>query len=209
MINRDDMLELTRRMTPSRTCFTRIAGCYLDEEGYVDGTFNTNFLKLNHHDKQYNLKIAKTIPFARTNDELIEYVFPGNNDDSKEMAMLLNSLNSVGLKNDEMMEIFYEQLAEKMDLRGQYAIYLFHGTYDIIMKSSDGARLEDSEEVYQFLICTIAPWEGDYVVGTPEYGFLYPSFKNRSEDPLHMAVFVKDEDLFGQNFVKHVLGVSE
>ena len=27
-INREDMLELTRRMTVARTSFTRIAGCY-------------------------------------------------------------------------------------------------------------------------------------------------------------------------------------
>ena len=31
-INREDMLELTRRMTPARTSFTRIAGCYVDQE---------------------------------------------------------------------------------------------------------------------------------------------------------------------------------
>lgn len=46
MINREDMLELTRRMTPARSSVGRIAGAYFDEEGYVDGTFNTNFLKL-------------------------------------------------------------------------------------------------------------------------------------------------------------------
>lgn len=44
MINREDMLELTRRMTPARASVGRIAGAYFDEEGYVDGTFNTNFL---------------------------------------------------------------------------------------------------------------------------------------------------------------------
>ena len=38
MINRDDMLELTRRMTPSRNCFARIVGAYMDEEGFEDGT---------------------------------------------------------------------------------------------------------------------------------------------------------------------------
>ncbi|MFR5732867.1 MAG: adenosine deaminase [Clostridium sp.] len=43
MINREDMLELTRRMTPARSSVGRIAGAYFDEEGYVDGTFNTNF----------------------------------------------------------------------------------------------------------------------------------------------------------------------
>ena len=32
-IDREDMLELTRRMTVSRNCFSRIAGAYMDEEG--------------------------------------------------------------------------------------------------------------------------------------------------------------------------------
>lgn len=31
MINREDMLELTRRMTPKRTCIDRIAGGYMDQ----------------------------------------------------------------------------------------------------------------------------------------------------------------------------------
>ena len=46
MINREDMLELTRRMTPSRTCMDRIAGGYMDEGGFLDGSFNIHFLKL-------------------------------------------------------------------------------------------------------------------------------------------------------------------
>ena len=33
-INREDMLELTRRMTLKRNCFDRIAGAYLDEEEF-------------------------------------------------------------------------------------------------------------------------------------------------------------------------------
>ena len=56
MINREDMLELTRRMTVSRTSMTRIAGAYLDKEGFIDGTFNTNFLKLSPAEKEKNLE---------------------------------------------------------------------------------------------------------------------------------------------------------
>lgn len=47
MINREDMLALTRRMTVKRTSITRIAGGYMDIDGFIDGTFNTSFLKLN------------------------------------------------------------------------------------------------------------------------------------------------------------------
>ena len=51
-INRDDMLELTRRMTIARTSMTRIAGSYMDADGFIDGTFNTNFLKLKNSEKR-------------------------------------------------------------------------------------------------------------------------------------------------------------
>ena len=44
MINREDMLALTRRMTVKRTSITRIAGGYMDIDGFIDGTFNTSFL---------------------------------------------------------------------------------------------------------------------------------------------------------------------
>ena len=65
MINREDMLELTRRMTPARSSVGRIAGAYFDEEGYVDGTFNTNFLKLSTPERTKNLNLAKTVLFPQ------------------------------------------------------------------------------------------------------------------------------------------------
>ena len=75
-INREEMLELTRRMTISRTAMTRIAGCYMDKDGFVDGTFNTNFLKLSQAQKSQNLALAKIIPFSETNVNLKRYRFP-------------------------------------------------------------------------------------------------------------------------------------
>jgi hypothetical protein len=76
-INRDDMLELTRRFTSARSNLVRIAGAYIDEEGYIDGTFNTSFLSLKGAEKNRCLDIAKAIPFAKPNDELIQYKIPG------------------------------------------------------------------------------------------------------------------------------------
>ena len=68
MINREDMLELTRRLTSAKTNLVRLAGAYIDEEGYIDGTFNTNFLNLKGAERNRCLDIAKTIPFAKTNE---------------------------------------------------------------------------------------------------------------------------------------------
>ena len=75
-INRNDMLELTRRMTLSRNCFVRTAGAYIDDEGYIDNTFNVSFKNMSKHDQQVNLDLAKTIPFSKTNEQLKRYKFP-------------------------------------------------------------------------------------------------------------------------------------
>ena len=75
MINREDMLKMTRRMTPARTSITRVAGGYIDWEGEFDGSFNTYFLKLSGSDRAKNLKLAKTVLFADTNKNLKKYEF--------------------------------------------------------------------------------------------------------------------------------------
>ena len=67
MINREDMLELTRRMTPERTCFDRIAGAYIDEVGELNDSFNIHFGKLSGLEKVKNLELAKIVPFSKTN----------------------------------------------------------------------------------------------------------------------------------------------
>ena len=72
MINREDMLELTRRMTPSRTSFTRVAGGYMEPDGEIDESFNVNFLNLSAAEKEKNLAIAKAVPFAATHSGMAQ-----------------------------------------------------------------------------------------------------------------------------------------
>ena len=113
MINREDMLALTRRMTVKRTSMTRIAGGYLDRDGYIDGTFNTGFLKLSSDKKEKNLQIAKFIPFADTNKNLKEYAFSDEKMKGDSMWKLLMGMRACGLKNDALMETFYELGGER------------------------------------------------------------------------------------------------
>lgn len=198
MINREDMLELTRRMTVSRTSFTRIAGSYIAEEGYIDGTFNINFLNLSTKDKEKNLEIAKCIPFAPTNENFKEYKIISSNHPKINIIQLLSAMNDCGLKNDALMENFYELITENYQTNHEYAIYVFHDRYDIPVKAADKVRQEESEEVYEYIICAICPLVGEYEPGKPEWGFLYPMFKERSCDVNHIGIFHKDEDLWNK-----------
>lgn len=193
-INREDMLELTRRMTLKRNCFTRIAGVYFDEEGFIDGTFNTNFLKLSAKEQATNLAIAKTIPFSDTNVNLKKLRFQKEDEKAGSIWQMLTALKECELKNDALLDIFYEVIGEKYDSKGQYAVYLFYGIYDVPSKAGNGDRLWESEEVYSFIICAICPLHGDYELSMPEWGFLFPAFTDRSSDIHGIAVYNVDAE---------------
>ena len=111
-INREDMLELTRRMTLKRNCFDRIAGAYLDEEGFVDGTFNKHFQKLSTKDQKSNLEIAKTVPLSETNVQLREYLFEEAQKGPGSIWQLLMALRECGLKNDAALDVFYVEFGQ-------------------------------------------------------------------------------------------------
>lgn len=191
-INREDMLELTRRMTLKRNCFSRIAGAYLDKDGFVDGTFNKHFQNLSAKDQQRNLEIAKAVPFSETNVQLKEYAFKPEEEKPGSIWQTLMALRECGLKNDALLDVFYEMFGEKYQAESDYAVYFFYGSYDVPIKAKDGESLWESEEIYSFLICAVSPVSGDYEAGEPECGFLFPAFKDRSSDIHKINVFRKE-----------------
>lgn len=194
MIDRNDMLELTRRMTPARSCFTRVAGAYMDRDGFIDGTFNVNFLNLKGSEKEKNLNLAKTIPFSRTNKQLVEYEIPKSARSQNSVSQVLNALKDCGLKNDAMLEVLYEKIGETYQAADDYCIFIFHGRYDVPVKGADKESQWESEETYEFLICTISPMAGTYEPGKPECGFLYPAFSNRSSYANHLNFYNIDPE---------------
>lgn len=205
-INREDMMELTRRMTLSRTSMTRIAGAYMDEEGYIDGTFNVNYLNLKAKDREKNLAIAKAIPYSKTNVNLKRYRFKPEAMGKDSMFRLLMGMKSCGLKNDAIMEIFYEFVGENYPTGKIYGVFVFHDRYDVPAKAADHERMWESEETFEYLICAICPVTGDYEPGKPEWGFIFPAFKDRSEDWNYIDVYSADENNVCVNMMK-LLGV--
>ena len=207
-IDREDMLELTRRMTLARNCFDRAAGAYMDEDGYEEGSYNIHFLKLSAPERERNLKLAKTVPFSETNHQLKLYDFPGKGQGSADVYRLLLALNDCGLKNDALLETLYELTAGCFQPGKPYAVCLYHGIYDIPRKASDKERLWESEEVYHFLILCICGQEEAFTPGKPEWGILFPAFMNRSSDPAHIAVFEADPDHPHTGLLHGLLGIS-
>ncbi len=206
MINREDMLELTRRMTPTRNCFDRIAGAYIDNMGEVDESFNIHFGKLSNSEKVKNLELAKTIPFSKTNIQLKEYSFSEEGKGKDSMWQLLQVIQQCGLKNDALMEILYEQIADGYPVDYEFAIFVFHGVYDVPRKTKDKESLWESEEVYDFIICTVSPMRDKYEPAEPIFGFLYPAFSDRSGDKEKIDIFHANSEKMEEGLMYKLLG---
>ena len=207
MINRDDMLELTRRMTPSRSCFDRIAGAYIDDMGEVDESFNIHFGKLSNAEKARNLELAKTVPFSKTNEQLKEYTFPEVAKGKDSIWQLLQAMLQCGLKNDALMEVFYEQMADGYPVDHDAAVFVFHGVYDIPLKGKDKESQWESEEVYEFIICTVSPMQAEYEPAEPVFGFLYPAFSDRSADREKIDIFHVNPEQLEEGLMYKLLGI--
>lgn len=207
MIKREDMLELTRRMTLKRTSLTRAAGCYVDQDGDFDGSFNIHFLKLSAAERAKNLELAKTVPFSETNVHLKQYRFERTAQGPGSVWQLLMALKDCGLKNDALMDSFYDLVMEHYKADGAYAVRMYHGSYDVPLKGADKEQLGESEEVFDYLICVICPMAGEYEPGSPSCGFLFPAFTDRSADPGHVNVFQADASRPHRELVEKILGI--
>ena len=118
------------------------------------------------------------------------------------------ALKDCELKNDALLDLFYEVAGEKYSMQKPHAIYMFHGNYDVPRKGSDKERQWESEEVYQFLICAICPLIGEYEPGAPESGFLFPAFRGRSADIHRVDIFHEDGFCSQKKILKEILGTG-
>ena len=63
-----------------------------------------------------------------------------------------------------------------------------------------------TEEVYDFIICTISPMEDEYQPAEPVFGFLYPAFSDRSPDPNRIDIYHANPDALEEGLLYKITG---
>ncbi len=206
-MTKKDILELKRRFTKNECTFTKMCGCYVNAHKEIVVTFDETFLNLADEEFYKYLEIAKKTLSGTLGNNLLELEFPLAEENTGGRQQFLMGLKSSELKNEELLNSFYQLIIDSYDYVGNFLILLFHDAYDVITKTSDNAKLDESEEVYDYLLCSICPVAlskpglgyredenrigariRDWVVGVPENGFLFPAFSDRSSD-IHSVLY--------------------
>lgn len=206
-LNKKEVLELKRRMKKDSCTFTRICGCYVDSKRNRVTNFSKTFLNLDDEELFKYLEIAKKVLSGTIGDQLLELDFPLEQEEAGGRQQFLLGLRESKLKNDELLERFYDLVIENYESPGNYLILIFHDSYDIPIKTSDNLKLDESDEIYEYLLCAVCPVKlskpglgyleesneiglrvRDWVVDVPDAGFLFPAFTERSTD-IHSSLF--------------------
>ena len=220
--------ELRRRLKKDGCTFTKMCGCYIDDN--KDKVTNLDEIFLNLEDEEYfkYLEIAKKVLSTNVGNNILELNFPLEEEKPGGHQQFLLGLKKSGLKDQGLLDAFYDMVIEKYNSLGNYLILLFHDVYDVMTKTTDNNKLDESEEVYEYIICAICPMvlskpglgynkdknkistlNREWFVGMPETGFVFPAFIDRSSDIHSVLMYTADSKNVHTDMIEDILGCRE
>ena len=220
--------ELRRRLKKDGCTFTKICGCYIDDN--KNKVTNLDEIFLNLEDEEYfkYLEIAKKVLSTNVGNNILELNFPLEEEKPGGHQQFLLGLKKSGLKDQGILDTFYDMVIEKYNSLGNYLILLFHDVYDVMTKTTDNNKLDESEEVYEYIICAICPMvlskpglgynkdknkistlNREWFVGMPETGFVFPAFIDRSSDIHSVLMYTADSKNVHTEMIEDILGCRE
>lgn len=224
-MRKKDILELKRRLKKDHCTFTKMCGCYVNGEKHVILKFRETFLNLDEDEYFKYLEIAKKVLSGTIGNNILELNFPANEDLINERQISLMQLKNSQLKDDTLLDNFYDSIIDNYDYTGNFLILIFHDAYDVITKTKDNAKIDESEEVYEYLLCAICPVSlsepglryfeednkikariRDWVVEAPTNGFVFPAFIDRSSDVNSIMYYTKNTKDTHPELMENALG---
>lgn len=222
-----DVLELKKRLKKDDCTFTKMCGCYVNSEKNIILNIKETFLNLPEEEFFKYLEIARKVLSGTINNNLLELNFPYEEDKVNSVQYSFMELKKSALKNDELLDKFYNSIINNYDYTGNYLILIFHDAYDIITRTKDNIKLDESEEVYEYLLCAICPVSlskpglryfeeentigariRDWIVEAPSLGFVFPAFTERSADIDSIMYYSKNPKDTHPELMEGALGCS-
>ena len=227
-MNKKEIAEIKKILTPEHAVITRICGCYVDGEKEIKFTSKQAFNALSEEETFKYFDIFKHTLAGTLGKNLINMEFPVEEETEGGKQAFLLELKNSRLEDDELLERFYRSVIEHYQYASNYYIILIHAVYDVPGKASDGTEMFDaSDSVYDYLICSICPVNlsksglsydadknniservRDWIVGAPANGFLFPAFNDRDTDIHSLLYFSKNPEELKEEFIANVLGAN-
>ena len=224
-MNSKEIAEIKKTFKDDRSSISRICGCYVDGERNKITQFNENFLNLPEEEKHKYFDIFKKTLSGTPGKNLIDMKFNVDAYADEGARTFLMNLRDSGLKDDRLLDEFYDRIINNYSYVGNYLIILINQVYDIPTVTTDNIEMDDaSDEVYSYILCSIChvnlskPGLGydeednnfhdkkqNHMVDVPDVGFLFPAFNKRSADEDMTMFYTKDVSEFEDGLIDCLL----
>ncbi|WP_338626635.1 DUF4317 domain-containing protein [Clostridium baratii] len=224
-MRKKDILELKKRFKKDYCTFSKMCGCYVNGEKNIILKFRETFLNLEEDEYFKYLEIAKKVLSGTIGNNILELNFPLNEDLINEKQISLMQLKNSQLNDDTLLDDFYKSIIDNYNYTGNFLILIFNDSYDVLTKTKDNQKLDESEEVYEYVLCAICPVElsepglryfeeensikariRDWIVKPPINGFVFPAFIDRSSDVNSVMYYTKNAKDTHPELMENALG---
>jgi len=227
-MNKKEISEIRKLFAKDSYRIDSLAACYVSIEKEKTFVINEALSSLSEEELQYHLSIFHKCLGGTLGKNLINMEFPLDAEFGEGQQKFLLNLRDSGLKEEEILEKFFDLIIANYPSSDKYYIVAIHGNYDVPGKGKDGAVLEDASEiVYEYILCAICPVKlskaalgydsdanrirervRDWVVEAPEKAFLFPAFNDRGPDIHSMLYYTKKAEELFPEFVETVFGTT-
>lgn len=224
-MTRKELNEIKSQYTLEDCGILRLCGCYVDGERNKITQFNENFLNLPEEEKHKYFDIFKKTLSGTPGKNLVDMKFNVDAYADEGARTFLMNLRDSGLKDDRLLNEFYDRIINNYSYVGNYLILLINQVYDIPAVTTDNIEMDDaSDEVYSYILCSIChvnlskPGLGydeednnfhdkkqNHMVDVPDVGFLFPAFNKRSADEDMTLFYTKDVSEFEDGLINCLL----
>ena len=224
-MTRKELNEIKSQYTLEDCGILRLCGCYVDGERNKITQFNENFLNLPEEEKHKYFDIFKKTLSGTPGKNLVDMKFNVDAYADEGARTFLMNLRDSGLKDDRLLNEFYDRIINNYSYVGNYLILLINQVYDIPAVTTDNIEMDDaSDEVYSSILCSIChvnlskPGLGydeednnfhdkkqNHMVDVPDVGFLFPAFNKRSADEDMTLFYTKDVSEFEDGLIDCLL----
>jgi hypothetical protein len=225
VMTRKELNEIKSQYTLEDCGILRLCGCYVDGERNKITQFNENFLNLPEEEKHKYFDIFKKTLSGTPGKNLVDMKFNVDAYADEGARTFLMNLRDSGLKDDRLLNEFYDRIINNYSYVGNYLILLINQVYDIPAVTTDNIEMDDaSDEVYSYILCSIChvnlskPGLGydeednnfhdkkqNHMVDVPDVGFLFPAFNKRSADEDMTLFYTKDVSEFEDGLIDCLL----
>ncbi|MCH5251214.1 MAG: DUF4317 domain-containing protein [Lachnospiraceae bacterium] len=225
-MTKQEIAEIKKLLTPKKCSITRICGCYVDGEKNKKTELKQAFLALPEEEMFKYFEILRKTLSGTIGKNLLNLEFPLESEETGGTQDFLLRLRDSKLKDDILLDEFYDRIIDNYEFVGNYLIIIVHDVYDVPGRTRDGIEMEDaSDEVYEYILACICPVElskpglsynaventfqnriRDWVVGLPDTGFLFPAFNDRGSDIHSTLYYSKDPEELKDGLVEQLLG---